>query len=76
MRDRRLAHLDRKHINEPVIINRLQIEFDEIDHTFKFLTEVLNTYCAYYDQTQLDLNDYQRIIQDDLNRLFDRIVEG
>lgn len=69
MRDRILAHLDRKHINEPDVIEQVQIEFNEIDHCFTIFVEILNTYKGYYDRSQLDLSSNQQIIQDEVDNL-------
>jgi hypothetical protein len=68
LRDRILAHLDRKHINEPEIIKRLQIQPDEIEQTFETFLEILNCYKGYYDQTTIDLATRKQELQDDIDK--------
>ncbi|MBE0411990.1 MAG: hypothetical protein IBX69_19860 [Anaerolineales bacterium] len=69
LRDRILAHLDRKHINEPGLFERLDVDFYEIGQCFEIFTEILNTYKGYFDRSHLDLSSSIQIIQKDIDRL-------
>jgi hypothetical protein len=68
LRDRILAHLDRKHINEPEIINPLQIQPGEIEQTFEIFLEIINCYKGYYDQTTIDLATRKQELGDDIDK--------
>jgi hypothetical protein len=69
LRDRMLAHLDRKHINEPEIISTLQIQFDQIEQTFETFLQILNYYKESYDSTQIDLSTSKQMLREDIARL-------
>ena len=47
-RDQVIAHLDRKHINNPTKILSNQINLTEIDRSFDVLLQLVKTYMGYY----------------------------
>lgn len=48
-RDQVIAHLDRKHINNPTKMLSNQINLTEAEKSFDVLLQLINTYMGYYD---------------------------
>lgn len=60
LRDRRLAHLDRKHINEPETFSDLTIRLLEAQEVLKFIERTVRDFhLAFYDEDVL-FDDHKR----------------
>jgi hypothetical protein len=68
-RDRVLAHLDSKHINDPEIFEHIQIQYEEIERAFKFLLETLNCYKGFYDRSSIDLSSSRLALNNDISKM-------
>jgi hypothetical protein len=65
-RDRILAHLDRKHINDPSAVFAEPIDMAEVERCFKVLLQILNGYKRVFDNSELSLKDVGESIQEDV----------
>ncbi len=52
-RDRSLAHLDRKHVNEPQILANAAIDLEKVDQAFEMSREIINVYRGYFGMPAL-----------------------
>ena len=76
-RDRTIAHLDRKYINDPkVIFANPPIDMREVERVFQLVLQIINTYKGYSDSSELDLSHLEREVADDLGYLAHLIKEA
>lgn len=76
-RDRTLAHLDRKHINDPAaIIANPSIDMQEVEKVFYLILQIINTYKGYLDSSELYLTNLEKEIEDDLGYLLNLIKKA
>lgn len=69
-RDRTIAHLDRKYINDPtVIFANPPIDMREVERVFQLVLQIINTYKGYFDSSELYLADLEKEVEDDLGYL-------
>lgn len=73
LRDRELAHFDRKHINDPSAIIPKPIELLEIEQSLKVLLEIVNEITVAYNGTTLSFEWIEEFIRKDIEALFDAI---
>jgi hypothetical protein len=68
-RDRVLAHLDRKHINDPSAVFAESIDMVEVERCFGALLQIINGYNRVFDNSELSLKDVGESIQGDVGYL-------
>lgn len=68
-RDRVIAHLDRKHINDPSAILSNKVNMTEVGRCFEVLLQMVNTYKVYYDAVEFSFVLIERGVQSDVNYL-------
>ena len=68
-RDRVIAHLDRKHINDPSAILSNKVNMTEVGQCFEVLLQMVNTYKVYYDAVEFSFDLIERSVQSDVNYL-------
>ncbi|RLI51185.1 MAG: hypothetical protein DRP09_19475 [Candidatus Thorarchaeota archaeon] len=72
-RDRVIAHLDRKHINDPSTISNLPVNMVEVEKCFQDILEIINVYKKYYDNSEFCLAHAQQNIERDISFLTELI---
>jgi len=76
-RDRTIAHLDRKYINDPtVIFANPPIDMREVERVFHLVLQIINTYKGYFDSSELYLAHLEKEVEDDLGYLTHLIKEA
>lgn len=65
-RDRILAHLERKHINDPSAVFAEPIDMSEVEKGFSVLLQIVNAYKRMFDNSELVLGDIGESIQEDI----------
>lgn len=69
-RNRTIAHLDRKYINDPtVIFANPPIDMREVERVFQLVLQIINTYKGYFDSSELYLAHLEKDVEDDLGYL-------
>lgn len=68
-RDRVLAHLDRKHVNEPEALTASKIDLGEVEEAFGILAEMINTYRRYFGMPDVSLRETGLILQGEVDVL-------
>lgn len=68
-RDRLLAHLDRKVLNEPEALSGLQVRLDEVEGLLEFMLDTLSAIYSLYYHEVLDLGSERRRVRDEGRRL-------
>jgi hypothetical protein len=68
-RDRILAHLDRKHINDPSAVFAEPINMTEVERCFGVLLQIINGYNRVFDNSELSLKDAGESIHEDVGYL-------
>ncbi len=74
-RDRVLAHLDRKHVNEPEVMSTIQINLAEIERAFEIFGGIINTYRRYFGITQLSIEDMRRDLREEMAVLVHQMTQ-
>jgi hypothetical protein len=72
-RDRVLAHLDRKHVNEPEAISSQSIETQQIERCFSVFLEIINTYRRYFGETELSFEEVEKDLREEVVYLVERL---
>ena len=72
-RDRVLAHLDRKHVNEPQAIYSQSIQTQQIEQCFDVFLRIINTYRRYFGSTELSFEGVERDIRKEVGYLVERL---
>lgn len=76
-RDRTIAHLDKKYINNPAIITaNPPIDMNEVEKVFQLILHIINRYKGYFESSELYLANFERNIEDDLGYLLHLIKEA
>lgn len=65
-RDRILAHLDRKHINDPAAVFAEPTDMAEVERCFGVLLGIVNDYKGVFDNSELHLESIGAFIQEDI----------
>lgn len=74
-RDRTLAHLDRKYVNNPTeIFATPDIDMRQVEQTYRLLLNILNTYKGYVESSDLHLSALETDIESDLDYLISLMV--
>lgn len=68
-RDRVIAHLDRKNINDPPTILAAPVNMNEVEECYQALLTMLNAYKGYYDDSELYLSHIDEMVQEDISYL-------
>lgn len=68
-RDRVIAHLDRKNINDPSAIFSAPVNMTEVGDCFQAILGILNVYKGYYNNSELYLTEIEGAIQEDVDFL-------
>lgn len=69
-RDCTLAHLDRKHINNPSSIFSKPINMTEVKHCFDKILSIVNEYKGYFEDSEFYLGLVEKSINDEVAYLF------
>jgi hypothetical protein len=73
-RNRVIAHLDRKHINDPSTILSTPVNMIELRDCYKELLEIVNVYKGFYDNSELHLTPLlDKRIEEDVDYLAELI---
>ncbi|HEX6305279.1 MAG TPA: hypothetical protein VFZ76_13890, partial [Anaerolineales bacterium] len=56
-RDRMLAHLDRKHVNEPEVLPSGAIDLEVIEEGYETVSEIITAYRGYFGMPALSLEE-------------------
>jgi hypothetical protein len=72
-RDRVLAHLDRKHVNEPETISSQSIESQQIERCFDVFLGIINTYRRYFGETELGFEQVVNDLREEVGYLVERL---
>lgn len=69
-RDKAIAHLDRKYINDPSTFAEMQpVDMEEIGKSFLLMQEIINVYREWLKMGQLRLQDYELEMTDEWDYL-------
>ena len=68
-RDRVIAHLDRKHINDPAIILSNPVNMTEVGQCFETLLQMVNLYGGYYDGSEFSFDPIEHRVQAEIGYL-------
>jgi hypothetical protein len=66
-RDQVVAHLDRKHINNPSKMLSNQINLTELEKSFDVLLQLVNTYMRYYDNRSFSFGIMESSVKQELD---------
>lgn len=72
-RDRILAHLDRKHINEPEVVAPESMETEQIEACFLVFLGILNTYRRYFGSAQLSFEKVEADLRAEVGYVVQRL---
>jgi hypothetical protein len=73
LRDKVLAHFDRKHINDPSAITSAPVDMIEVERCYEELLHILNVYKRYYEDSELYLGLTEEAVRDDVDHLAELI---
>ena len=69
-RDRNLAHLDRKHVNQPDWReNQTQLDLDRVEQLYRDLISMMATYHRLFYGGEIDFGDWQTISKEEVETL-------
>ena len=69
-RDKSLAHIDRKHLNNPTeIIEKANIDMNEVENCFREILRIINMFLLYKNLGELSLINIEQDVPEDLNFL-------
>jgi len=69
-RNRAIAHLDKKHVNDPELMSSTPpIDMTRVEDTFRLLEGIINTYRGYLDFSEMRLSESEARIADEWERL-------
>jgi len=76
-RDRVLAHLDRKHVNDPdFILTNPPLDMNEVETCYKELHHILNDYNLYYNKSEFYLKNIEEEVKEDIEFLLSLIEKA
>jgi len=71
-RDRNLAHLDRKHINQPDWQEHQPgLNWLEVESLFQDMIDIMNSYCKLFYGKEFDFGDWEAISQGEVKNLIE-----
>jgi hypothetical protein len=72
-RDRILAHLDRKHINEPGVVAPESMETQQVEACFAVFLGILNTYRGYFGSGELSFERVEEELRAQVGYIVQRL---
>lgn len=76
VRDKVVAHFDRKHINDPAAIARSPIDMSAVEDAYSEVLSILNVYLGYYDDSALHLTLGGDQVREDIEYIAQLIEEA
>lgn len=70
-RDRMLAHLDRKHVNDPEVLPSGAVDWEAIEAGFEIAGEIINACRGYFGMPALALDEVRQGLRGELTDLVD-----
>lgn len=76
-RDKVLAHLDRKHVNDPdFILSNPPLDMNEVEVCYKELHRILNDYNQYFNKSEFYLKNIEEEVNEDIEFLLSLIEKA
>jgi hypothetical protein len=73
-RDRKLAHFDRKHINNPTeISSNPSVNMEEVEECYRDIHRIINAFSRFNTDSEWHLQNIDKIVPDDLDNLLQLI---
>ena len=73
-RDRKIAHLDKKHINQPSKILAMKpVDMIKVEECYQDIHQIINVYYKYALDSELYLENIEEDVEDDINFILTQI---